>query len=167
MSMADDVRAELTLRVLRMAQERSTTCELSGEWTLVPELRRIDWSKARERLAAMPKPLVVGALLGRGQLSTWPVAGLAEPHRAAIEREHVILDAYFTEKLSVCGVGPEGRFRLEGGDTRLVLSRDEFMQWCREYLLLTVGLTARSTTDVGDARLVIYVPPEGSAPLGE
>ena len=165
--MVYDVRAELTLRILRMAQERSTTCELNGAWTFVPDMRFVDWSTARERLAALPKPLVVGALLGRGQLTTWPVEEIAEPHRAAIERERVILEEYFTEKLGVCGLGPEGRVRLEGGDTPLVLVRDEFMHWCREYLLLTVGLTARSTTDVEEARLMIYVPPEGSPPLGE
>jgi hypothetical protein len=165
--MTDDVRAELTLRIIRMAQERSTSCELNGAWTFVPDMRAVDWITGRQRLAAMSKPLLVGVLLCPGQLMTWPVAEIAEPHRAKLERERAILDEYFTEKLGVCGLGPSGAVRLEGGDAPLVLSRDEFMQWCREYLLLTVGLTARSTTEVDEARLVIYVPPEGSPPLGE
>lgn len=160
-----DACAELTLRIIRLVQEHDQIVESSVDWYFFPTNRHAPWSAAREILAAIPKPVVVAALVEPGALAMWSVSELHPPDRADCEHAFANQCAYFDEKLRLFEFGesdsivlatPAGEFRMTVGD---------FRRWMREYAL-SIGLSLDKSSIAGTARIVVRLPGGGRRPLG-
>src|SRR5258705_13830499 len=84
--------AELSLQIVRRAQSfaRPDVPQAPDLWLLWPGGERLDWVRARARLGALGKPLLVAPLLEPGMLGIWPIDTLDEERKRAVGRESPI-----------------------------------------------------------------------------
>jgi len=159
-----DTGAELTLQIVRRAQSyaRPDVLQAPDLWLLWPSGERLDWVKARARLGALAKPLLVAPLLEPGMLGLWPIDTLDEERRQVVGRGVANQVQYYADKLAALGVG-DGPIRFEAGSSQYEMSRDEFLHWATEYAI-NVGISLEAAADAASARVRI-LPSPGRPPL--
>jgi hypothetical protein len=161
-----DICAELTLRIVALAQADRQSRRSTREWFFVPEFRHATWPEAQAILAEAPKPLVVAPLIEPGYVAIWPLHRIDEQHRSGAARNMANLEAYYGQKLAACGLSSTARLQLHTEDHDLELSTGDFQRWYREYAI-AVGVTVDKTDQVGIGRLLVRPPGGGAPPLGE
>jgi len=161
-----DVRAELTLRLARVAHEheRDRPPRTGNDWFLVPEFRKISWEELRDALATAPKPLVVAPLIEPGYLSIWRINALETEVRQRVERHMANQVEYFTEKLKVCELEDGDPVELTVPGHELTLTVAELLQWAREYTAPLGVSVNRFESHVG--HFVLMPPGGGGPPIG-
>lgn len=159
-----DTGAELTLQNVRRAQSyaRPNVPQAPDLWLLWPGGERLDWVRARARLGALGKPLLVAPLLEPGMLGIWPVDTLDDERNRAVEREVANQVQYYAEKLVALRV-KDGPIRFASDSSTYEMSRDEFLHWATEYAI-NVGITLEAAADGASARVRI-LPARGGPPL--
>jgi hypothetical protein len=159
-----DTGAELTLQIARRAQSRARpdVPQAPDLWLLWPGGERLDWVRARARLGALGKPLLVAPLLEPGMLGIWPIDMLDEERKRAVGRGLANQVQYYAEKLVALGV-EDGPIRFASGSSPYEMSRDEFLHWATEYAI-NVGITLEAAADGASARVRI-LPARGRPPL--
>jgi hypothetical protein len=160
-----DICAELTLRVLQLAQEHGRSPRAVRDWFFVPEFRRATWPEAQAILTEAVKPLVVAPLIEPGYIAIWPLNRIDESRRDGAAHNMANLEAYYGEKLAVCGLGTTARLRLRTEHEDVELSIADFRRWYCEYAV-AVGVTVEKTDQADVGRLLVRVPGGGAPPLG-
>jgi hypothetical protein len=161
--MAMDLCAELTLRLVRLAQEHNNPRSVLARWFFFPEYRPVWWEEARDALTAAPKPLVVAPLLEPGALALWSIVELAPHAREKLERAFANQAEYFDEKLRLLGLADEDSVSLHTPAGEFALAVAEFRHWVSDYSV-AVGVSVAASAPRA-ARLVVR-PPGGGRPLG-
>ena len=155
--------AELTLRLVRLAQEHNNPRSVLAQWFFFPEYRAIWWDEARDTLTAAAKPLLVAPLLEPGALALWSVADMAPGARQKVERAFANQAEFYDEKMRVLGLTDDASISLNTPAGEFALTVAEFRRWHEEYsLAIGVGITAAPR---GGAHLTIR-PAGGGRPLG-
>lgn len=161
-----DRRAELTLRIVWLAQEARRSRRSMRDWLFLPQFRRAAWGEAIAILEEAPKPLLVAPLVEPGHVAVWPLGLLDEPHRATAAANMAGLDAYFSEKLRLCGLDDTSTIVLHTDDADVELPMHEFRRWYRDYTV-AVGVTVSRGDRAGVGRLLVRAPGGRAPPLGE
>ena len=159
-----DVRAELTLRIIRLAQETESLNRTNVEWVVFPDGRRASWADARDILAATPKPVLIAALLEPGWIAMWCLSDMSPAERARAESELENQCAYFDDKLRRFGLGDDDRIALTTLAGEFTMSVADFKRWLREYAL-SMGISLDKSKVAGTGRVVVR-PAGGGRPLG-
>ena len=159
-----DVCAELTLRIIRLAQETDALNRTNVEWVISPDGRRAEWEGARAMLAATQKPVIVAALLEPGWIAMWRLGEMSPADRARAESEVENQCAYFDDKLRRFGLGDDDCIALTTLAGEFTMSVADFKRWMREYAL-SVGISLDKSKVAGTGRIVVR-PAGGGRPLG-
>src|SRR5690348_4153001 len=130
-----DICAELTLRIMELAQAARQSRHSTREWFFVPAFRHATWVEANAMLADAPKPVVVAPLIEPGYIAIWPLQRLDEEHRSRAAQHMANLDMYYGQKLAMCGLGSTARLQLRTEHDDLELSMVDFQRWYREYAI--------------------------------
>ena len=156
--------AELTLRVVRFAQERRDLQSSLAHWHFFPGSRRATWSEAREILSVAPKPVIVAALLEPGTLALWHLDDFDASERDGAEHEFANQQAYINEKVSLLGLADDDSVILDATGSVFQTTVAEFKRWAKEYAT-SLGITLTRSSDAHIGRILIR-PPGGGPPLG-
>jgi hypothetical protein len=159
-----DVRAELTLRLIRTGQEALDPRSSMVDWMVFPEMTQVSWPGAAEILASAPKPVLVCALVEPGTIALWSMAALAHRGRAALEHQIQNQSGYYDAKLSALGLAVADS--IETPDDEFRLSVAEFKEWAREYCITIVGVGMGASPSAGIGRLFVRRPGGHQAPVG-
>lgn len=159
-----DVCAELTLRIIRLAQETEQLNRTNVEWVIFPDGRHAPWSATRDILAATTKPVMIAALLEPGWIAMWCLADMPPQDRARAESELENQCAYFDAKLRMFGLGDDDRIALTTVAGELTMSVADFRRWMREYAL-SIGISLDQSKMPATGRIVVR-PAGGGRPLG-
>jgi hypothetical protein len=159
-----DVCAELTLRIIRLAQETESLSRTWVEWVIFPDGRYASWAGTRDVLAATPKPVMIAALLEPGWIAMWPLADMSAADRAHAGAELENQRDYFDKKLRILGLGNDDRMTLTTLAGELTVSVADFRRWTSEYAL-SVGLSIDKSKVAGVGRITVR-PPGGGRPIG-
>jgi hypothetical protein len=157
-----DACAELTLRLVRAAQESLNPVSSMVDWVFLPEHQRATWSQAREILTGAAKPLIVAPMLESGSLAIWSIGALEPQHRTTCEREFANQCQYFNEKLAALAL--DDADQIETPDETFALAVAEFRQWATQYAVF-VGISMTATPVAHRGRILIR-PPGGGRPIG-
>lgn len=116
-----DPCAELTLRLLRIAQEALEPNSSLVDWMILPLLRRADWHQAAQYLTAATKPVLVAPILEPGCFALWSIHEESPGSQRAFELELDEQRRFLTGRLdSLCLTTPGF---VETPDTARVLVR--------------------------------------------
>lgn len=158
-----DACSQLTLRLVRAAQEGLEPRSAPIDWTFYPELRRATWPEAAQILEEAPKPLLVAALLESGSVTVWNVKTLQERYRTKIERELANQGQYFSQKIAGLGLSESDPIETPYGD--FILSVAEFRVWANEYAVpFGVGMIPSPHPNRG--RFIVLPAGGHRAPIG-
>jgi hypothetical protein len=157
--------AELTLRVVRFAQERRDLKSSLVHWHFFPGSRRATWSEAREILSGAPKPVIVAALLEPGTLALWHLDDFDAAERDALEYEFANQQAYINEKVTLLGLSDADSVILDASGGVFQMTVAEFKRWTKEYAT-SLGITLKRSPDAHIGRILIRPPGGGGPPLG-
>lgn len=158
-----DPCAELTLRIVRAAQEALAPRSSAVDWLLLPEHRRATWPETRELLAAAPKPLIVAPLVEPGWLAFWSAAVLAPADRELLNREFANQREYFAEKLGAIRLNEDGCVETPDGEFDVPVAA--FRRWTDEYTV-AAGIGMSRSSKPNRARVLIRLPGGGGPPVG-
>jgi hypothetical protein len=157
-----DVCAELTLRLVRAAQEALNPLSSMLDWVFFPEHQHATWSQAREILAEAPKPLIVAPMLESGSVAIWSVSALQPQHRTVSEREFANQCEYFNEKLTAFAL--DDTDQVETPDGTFTITVAEFREWATQYAVF-IGISMTATPMARRCRILVR-PPGGGRPVG-
>jgi hypothetical protein len=152
-----DVPAELTLQIACFLQSDGEVPTSPREWFLVPGHggRPGTFAAAAARLAALPKPVVVGALDQPGYVAVWRPDALEAGEQGYVEHTLRNQQAWLTRMLEHLGCGEGARIVFEGWGARVEVPTSEVHRWLGEYAL-TWGWTLGPPTDAShQARLLV------------
>jgi hypothetical protein len=152
-----DLAAELTLQIAAFLQTDPDAPRSAARWAFVPGPGRgaDTFAEAAARLAALDKPVVVGALDQPGYLALWAPAALAAAERQHVEHTVRNQQAFLAAKLAHLNVGEDDRVVFEGWGSRVEAPAREVRRWLGEYAL-TWGWTLDPPTDgTHRARLLV------------
>ena len=160
-----DCCAELTLRMVRLAQEALQPLSSASGWLFFPEQQPIRWSQARDRLTSAQKPLIVAAMLEPGSLLAWSVKERPAPEQVASALEFENQREYFDQKLGSLGLQETNELTLAGtaGTCRIPVA--EFRRWYAEYALPDVGIFMMPSANRSAGWLLVRRP-GGGEPVG-
>ena len=159
-----DLRAELTLRLIRTGQEALNPQSSMVDWTFFPEMKQVSWSEARDHLASAPKPALVAALIEPGAIAVWGPAALVHDGRAALEYQIRNQSAFYDAKLSALGLAVSDLIETPDGEFRLSVA--EFKDWALEYCITVIGVGIGASPSTGIGRLLVRRPGGHQAPIG-
>lgn len=151
-----DTRAELTLRLVRIAQEALQPHSSLVDWMLFPHYRHARWTDARQLLATAAKPVLVVPLLEPGCLSFWSARDLTPDARRQLEDELANQRQYFASRLDGYALTRPAFVESPDGAYRLPLS--DFRKWTAEYCI-PIGLSM--TKSAPDTARILVRPPGG------
>ncbi len=158
-----DPCAELTLRLIRIAQEALEPNSSLVDWLILPIQQRADWREAARYLAAMTKPALVAPILEPGCLAVWSVHEGTPRMQHAFEEELRSQREFLTQRLAALCLADPGFVETPDGAFRITVS--DLHRWTQEYCLHSVGIgIARSAPDT--ARLLVCRPGGGRPPVG-
>jgi len=158
-----DVCAELTLRIVRAAQEALNPRSSLVGWFFFPAHRQISWSDANQALASASKPLIVAPLVEPGSIAVWSIDTLESSDRKRLEYEFANQRQYFREKLEMLGLNDSDHVETPDGEFRVTVA--EFRGWSAEYSIpIGIGMSRSPTPNT--ARLLIRPPGGGGPPVG-
>jgi hypothetical protein len=160
-----DACAELTLRIVRLAQEHDNLTKTSVHWHFFPRDRHAPWSVARDILSATPKPAIVAALVEPGALAVWSLSELHPPERAVWEGRFANQQAYLEEKLRLLGLQEGDSIVLTTPAGEFAMTLADFRRWMSEYAV-SVGITLDKSSIVGTGRILVRPRGGGRPPLG-
>jgi hypothetical protein len=160
-----DACAELTLRIIRLAQEHDNLNRSSVQWHFFPGDRRVPWSAARDILSATPKPAIVAALVEPGALAVWSLNEMRPAERDGAERAFANQTAYFDEKLRLLGLDDGDSVALTTNAGELAMTVADFRRWMSEYAV-SVGVSLDRSSVAGTGRILVRSPGGGRPPLG-
>jgi hypothetical protein len=132
------------------------------DWVFFPEHEHTSWSEARERLSALPKPIIVAPLLEPGSVSVWSFADIEQEAHARLRYEFANQQQYFNEKLASLDLTDADS--IETPDAEFTLTVADFRRWATEYSV-AVGIGMSRSPTPRTARLLIR-PPGGGKPVG-
>jgi hypothetical protein len=153
-----DPAAALTLHVAAFLQTEADAPRSAARWALVPGPGRgaDTFAGAAARLAALPKPLVVGALNQPGYVAVWPAAALAEPERLHVEHTLQNQLAGAADSLARLGCGDAALVRFEGWGAAADVPASVLRQWLGEYALTWGWRLGPATGPDHGARLLVF-----------
>lgn len=158
-----DPCAELTLRLVRIAQEALEPSSSLVDWCILPGQQRATWREAADRLGKAAKPVLVAPILEPGCLAFWSVDGQTRDFRQQLERELSNQQTVLTARLD--GLRLSVPCFVETPDAAFRVTLADFHRWAREYCLHSVGIgIQRSAADT--ARIVVRRPGGHRAPVG-
>ena len=158
-----DACAELTLRLVRAAQEALKPRSSLLGWHFFPEGRKVTWPEAREILAAAPKPLLVAPLVEPGTIAFWSIAALPSRGLGVSDSHFANGRQFFGERLEWMKLtdadfveAPDGEFRVSVAD---------FKQWLADYTV-PIGIGMNKSPRPHTARITVRLPGGGGPPVG-
>jgi hypothetical protein len=160
-----DACAELTLRIIRLAQEHDNLTRTSVDWHFFPGERHAPWAAARDILSATAKPAIVAALVEPGALAVWSVGEMHPPERESCERAFANQIAYFGEKLRLLGLDDGGSIALTTPAGEFTMTVADFRRWMSEYAI-SVGVSLDRSSVPGTGRILVRPPGGGRRPIG-
>lgn len=152
-----DPAAALTLQIACFLQASEEAPRSPRHWALIPGPGRgVDtFASAAARLAALEKPVVVGALDEPGYVAVWRPDALDFAERGHIEHTLRNQQAGLAAMLAHLGAGDDAVVLFEGWGARVALPAAEVRRWLGEYAL-TWGWTIGPPTDASHAaRLLV------------
>jgi hypothetical protein len=152
-----DPGAELTLQIVCFLQSEPDAPASPARWALVPGAGggADTFAEAAARLAALDKPVVVGALNFPGFVAVWRTTALEASERAHVQ--HTLRNQLraLEAKVAPFGLGDEDLVLFEGWGVRVSVPLHVVRRWLGEYAL-TWGWSVRPPTDPSHAaRLLV------------
>ena len=154
--------AELTLQITCFLQSDEAAPRSPREWVLIPGHGRgtDGFAGAAARLAALPKPVVVGALDHPGYVAVWRPDAFDDAERRHVAHTLANQQAGFAATLEKLGAGDDAVVVFEGWGTRVALPAIEVHRWLGEYAL-TWGWTLGPPTDASHGARLLVVRRDG------
>ncbi len=157
-----DTRAELTLRLVRIAQEALQPRSSLVDWMLYPHYRRASWTDARQLLATAAKPVLVAPLVEPGCLAFWGASDLSADARRSVDAEIANQRDYFTSRIAALALTAPSF--VESPDAIFRLPLADFEDWSAEYCIPVGFGVTRSAADT--ARVLVRLPGGHAPPVG-
>ena len=145
-----DRAAELTLQIACFLQASDEAPSSPREWLLIPGPRVDGFAGTTARLAALTKPVVVGALDHPGYVAVWRADGLDDAERGQVAHTLRNQQANLAHGLARLNAGDDALVVFEGWGTRVEVTVAELRRWMGEYAL-TWGWTIGAPTDASHA----------------
>lgn len=153
-----DVAAELTLQIASFLQTESDAPRSPARWVFVPGPgpRARTFAEAAACLAAIDKPVVVGALNQPGCVALWQAAALDETERQHVEHTLANQQEGLSEVLPQFGAGEADIVVFEGWGVKVDVPVSALRVWVGEYALTWGWRLGRPTDDTHCARLIVF-----------
>ena len=132
-----DPAAALTLQVVAFLQTEPDAPRCATRWAFIPGPGRgtDTFAEAAARLAAVEKPLVVGALNQPGYVALWRVSALPEPERRHVEHTLRNQLAGAAAQLTHLRCGDPSIVRFKGWGSQMDVPVSILRQWSGEYAM--------------------------------
>jgi hypothetical protein len=152
-----DTAAALTLQIAAFLQTTPEAPHSAARWAFVPGPGRgaDTFAEAVARLAALEKPVVVGALNQPGYVALWRAATCEEGERRHVEHTLANQQAGLAQALAHHGADDAAVVRFEGWGAQVDVPVPELRRWLAEYALTWGWTLAAPTDDTHQARLLV------------